>query len=370
MRSAFVLAGLALTVLFSAVLPAGSRRAREGKAPMYPQLTATSYPTGAALPASVAKPTPAFDFVDRTKLPEGATIRSAARVPNGIAWIVTDKGSFRATGDHYEHLEWPRIYKPRQEPVNEDAFVTCVAADREGHLWAGSTNGVYATDGKEWWRALDRRDGMPIDDVRCLYLAPNGDVWGGTEEGAWRMRGGQFRYFWGKRWLPGNRVRTIWGDEKARVWLETEGGFACIEETPTTLGHKARTFNELTQKWNNRHGFINERSLKAPGDLTGSVFEVSDNDGLWNAIYVGAMAFRYAATKDAEAKQQGWQALNAMLELERLTGISGYPAGAVITDEEIAAGNTGFSPDETVRVDGETDKIWFRSKVEKNVWCK
>ena len=60
--------------------------------------------------------------------------------------------------------------------------------------------------------------------MTCLHLADNGDVWGGTNEGAWRLRNGQFRYFWGPRWLPDNRVRTIWSDAKGRTWLETDKG--------------------------------------------------------------------------------------------------------------------------------------------------
>lgn len=365
MHIVYALAGLFLTAL-----SVEAQRAPHEKAPMYSQLIATRYPTGVALPPGVTKPTPTYDFVDRAKLPAGATVLSAARTSTGVTWIVTDRGNFRVEGGRYTALENPRLYRPQQPPINIDTVVTCVASDRDGHLWAGSTNGVYATDGADWRRALDRRDGMPIDAVRCLYLAPNGDLWGGTDEGAWRMRAGQFRYFWGLRWLPGNHVKALWGDETGRVWIETDGGFACIEEKSMTLGQKARAFNDLTQKWNNRRGFINERSLKMPGDLAGSVFEVSDNDGLWNGIYVGAMAFRYSATKDPEAKQQAWRALEAMFELERLTGISGFPARAVVTDEELAAGDTGFNKEETVRVDGETDPIWFRSKVAKNVWCK
>lgn len=370
MRIAFALAGLILAMPFSVAVPAGAQKAPAERPAMYPQLTATRYPTGVALPPGVVRPTLNTDFVDRTKLPEGARVLSAARAASGAVWVITDKGNFRQEGGRSEKLEWPRLYRAWQEPINEDAFLACVASDREGHLWLGTANGVYATDGAQWWRGLDRRDGMPIDNVRCLYLAPNGDLWGGTQQGAWRMRSGHFRYFAGPRWLPNNRVLAIWGGAGSKVYLETEGGYSCIEETSTTLGRKAHTFNEVTQKWNNRRGFINERTLKAPGDLNGSVFEVSDNDGLWNSIYVGAMAFRYAATKDPEAKRQGWQAIDAMMELERLPGIPGYPARAVITDEEIAAGNTGFNAEETVRVDGETDKIWFRSKVDKNVWCK
>jgi hypothetical protein len=59
-----------------------------------------------------------------------------------------------------------------------------------------------------------------------------------------------------------------------------------------------------------------------------------------------------------------------MLDLERLTGISGYPARAVVTDDELRHGATGLNRDETVRVTGEKDKIWFRSPVDPKVWCK
>ena len=40
------------------------------------------------------------------------------------------------------------------------------------------------------------------------------DVWAGTAEGAWRLRDGQFRYFWGRRWLPGGLGTILLG-----VWL-------------------------------------------------------------------------------------------------------------------------------------------------------
>jgi hypothetical protein len=369
-RVADASAALCLFALSLFALPVRAEDKPAVKVSTFPQLIATRYPAGTPLPAGVVKSAPNYDFVDHAKLPAGAAILSAARTANGAVWIVTDKGAFRAADNRYVPLEPPRLLKPHQPLINEDTFVTCVAADRDGHIWAGTTHGLYATDGANWWTSLDRRDGMPIEDVRCLYLAPNGDIWGGTDEGAWRLREGRFRYFWGRRWLPGNHIKSIWGDEHGRAWMETDGGYSCIEERQMTFGQKARAFNDLTQKWNNRHGFINERTLKTPGDVNGSVYEVSDNDGLWNAIYVGAMAFRYAATKEPEAKRQAWEAVNAMLELERLTGISGFPARAVITDEEIAAGNTGYNAAETVRVKGETDPIWFRSKVEKNVWCK
>ncbi len=358
--TAFAVAGVLLTV------------AAISSAETYPQLIATKYAPNADLPADAHAPIPKYDYVDTAKLPAGPVILSAARAFNGAVWVVTDRGAYRSEpgGKNLAKLVLPKYLKPLQPPVSVDTVITCVAQDHDGHILAGSNFGLFLTDGDNWWNIIDRRDGMPIEVLKCLYCASNGDVWAGTDDGAWRLRGGTFRYFAGKRWLPGDQVTAVWGSDPSHVWLQTDGGISCIQERQTTLGSKAKYFNDLTQKWNNRRGFINERALRIPGELTNSVFEVSDNDGLWNAIYVGAMAFRYAATKDEEARRQGWEAMNAMLELERLTGISGFPARAVVTDEERMAGATGFDANDTVRVDGENDKIWFRSPVEKNVWCK
>src|SRR5262249_1810147 len=116
---------------------------------------------------------------------------------------------------------------------------------------------------------------------------------------------------------------------------------------------------------------ICEIVLDSPGDpARGYRYEVSDNDGLWNAIYVGAMAFRYGATHDPGARRQARQALDALLELERLTGIPGYPARAVVTAEEPRSGVAGVDLEDRGRVPGETDRIWFRSPVDPAVWCK
>ena len=53
---------------------------------------------------------------------------------------------------------------------------------------------------------------------------------------------------------------------------------------------------------------------------------MSDNDGLWTAMYVGAMALRYGATKDPEARKHARASLTALLDLERQTGLPGFPA--------------------------------------------
>ncbi len=342
------------------------------RADTYPQLIATRYPDRRHLPAGCAAPAPAYDFVDRSKLPAGAKLLSAARSAAGRVWVVTDGGAFAGGPDGYAPLHLvPRHPEPGQAPAPAPGRVVAVAADRAGHLWAATDKGILLSDGERWSQPLTRRDGMPYEDLTCLHLAANGDVWGGTAEGAWRLRDGQFRYFWGRRWLPGNKVTAIWTDPDGGAWLDTDGGVARVEERPMTLARKAAHFDRATQERHNRRGFISQIRLDVPGEPSrGYRYQLSDNDGLWNAIYVGAMCFRYAATKDPAARGQARQSLEALLELERLTGIPGFPARVVATDDELKRTTTGTDLQETVRVEGEKDKIWFRSPVDPAVWCK
>jgi hypothetical protein len=263
----------------------------------FPQLIATKYDKRAA-PDGARRPAAVLDGVDKTKLPQGVRVLATARTASGRVWVLTDRGPFRSTAGGYEPLEvGSRHPEPGQPIVNATARITDLVADPVGHIWVGTNRGVYLSDGEQWWQGLSGRDGVPYEPTRCLHLAPNGDLWAGTPEGAWRMRDGRFRYFWGRRWLPDNDVRAIWTDAAGRAWIETQTGFACIEERPMTLAQKAAHYDRIVQERHNRRGFIAAIDLKTPGDPTkGAVFDVSDNDGLWTAFYVAAMSFRFAAT--------------------------------------------------------------------------
>ncbi len=69
--------------------------------------------------------------------------------------------------------------------------------------------------------------------------------------------------------------------------------------------------------------------MPAPGDLAHCRPVMSDNDGLWTAIYVAAECFRYGATGSSAALANARSSLRALLRLESVTGISGFPARAI-----------------------------------------
>ena len=303
------------------------------------------------------------------RLPDGAHILAAAKGPNGRLWIVTNRGPMRSDGDKYVPVSFPTAYLTEQPPVNIDATFTSVAVDKFGHVWWGTDAGIYQTDGKNFWNWLNGESGMPYVNVTCLEFGPDGSLWAGTTQGVCRYTPqGVWQYYWGPRWLPNNRVNDIAVSSDGSAWVATDGGVARLFDKPVTFAEKAAHYEAITAARHYRRGYVTGSTLKEPGNPdAGAIHEASDNDGLWTSIYVGAESFRFAVTKDPAARELAWKSMKAMLELVRLTGIKGYPARAVIRRGEVV---TGYAPNETVRVPGETDKIWFESKVDPQILCK
>lgn len=228
----------------------------------------------------------------------------------------------------------------------DDAWL-CAVSDAIGYLWIGARSGLILGDGEGWFLSRELYDGSPTAPaapttelippqgfIRCMVFAPNGDLWAGTPEGACRLRDGKWSYFWGRRWLPGNQVYAIAIDRQNRAWLATDGGVACIESVRMTLQEKAAHYERIIALRHNRNGFVTGGEWSDPNDPNSWKIEASDNDGLWTAIYCAAQVFQYAATRDAAARERARKSFNALLELERLTGIPGFPARSIIRKDE------------------------------------
>ncbi len=297
-----------------------------------------------------------------------ARILSHVRSRSGTNFIATDRGVFKQAGQRLVPIDLPRNYRPHQPIPHVDSEVRAVAADSVGQVWLATSEGLYGTDGADWWQPLNRTDGMPYEDLLSVAIAPNGDIWGGTTQGAWRLRRGEWRYFWGPRWIPGTRVNHIAVDSTGTAWLATDGGVAKIEERVITLEEKAARYEEITAARHNRRGFVTSCNLKEAGNPeAGFTHEASDNDGLWTAMYIGAESYRYAVTRSAESRALAKKSMEALLDLTRLSGYSGFPARAIILKGELV---DGYDPNETVRIEEEPDKIWYTSPKDPNVLCK
>jgi hypothetical protein len=183
----------------------------------------------------------------------------------------------------------------------------------------------------------------PIHFMQRLAREPGGALWLGSTNGAARFdpnathRWDRWQYFFGPRWLKDNAVHNIWIDPAApylTVWIRTASAATRLEWTPMSLEEKARRFEERIENRHVRHGLVADSVLRVPGDTASNRTTDNDNDGLWTAMYCAAQAYRYAATREPDARTKARRALHALLRLEAITGVPGFYARSFVAMDE------------------------------------
>lgn len=244
-------------------------------------------------------------------------------------------------------VEFPKRLYPRQQPPDFNAVPKCASRDAAGHWWIGTTRGIIITNGDDYlFPILPEPAGLPYYDVTAIACDhKTGWVWVGFSEGAAVLEAGKWRYFWGRRWLPGNRVNAIALDGAGGAWFATDGGVARIEARQMRLKDKAAHYEQINAARHNRYGFTAECFLRDPEDLNSFRYNATDNDGLWTSITVAAQSFRYAVTKEPEARELARKSMRAMLELVYKTGSPGFVARAIAREDEQNVSLSDFSPE-------------------------
>ncbi len=221
---------------------------------------------------------------------------------------------------------------------------------------------IRTLDAGEHAALLKGLPSLPTPDVTVIAEA-GGVTWVGTRRGAVRFSDGfgTREYFAGGRWLPDDRVTGI-ALEGTTAWIETPGGVAKIDYVPMTLAEKSAIFVKRVQDRHLRWGLTADSQLEAPGDLSTNRTRSTDNDGLWTAIYVAAEAFRFKVTGAADARDNAKRGMQAIVRLEEITGIPGFPARSFIkpgVDIQPADGEWHDTPDKQWRwkADTSSDEI-------------
>ncbi len=194
----------------------------------------------------------------------------------------------------------------------------------------------------------------PYTGFTAGVRAPDGAIWIGTPQGLLYRSGdgAPWRVFHSRHWLPDREVRGVALASDGSVLVETPKGIGRLAKRRTTLDEKMAEIRRRLRQYHIREGLIGEIQLKEPGRVdAGWSLSSSDNDGLWTSLYVAAEAYRYGVTGDEEAKRNARQSLDALLFLEKVTGISGFaarsiwPAGEGVDANKMFGGEWHLSAD-------------------------
>lgn len=228
------------------------------------------------------------------------------------------------------------------------------------HFLVATDKGLNLSNGKRGWHVFSGQEGLPILDLTGIAVAPDGSVWLASDEGLIHWTATRWTYLAGKRWLPDNRVTAMAPASDGSIWVGTPEGLAHLYHSKLTLEEKAAFYQKQTESRHRRHGYVGEMHLAEPGVLEGAQQEISDNDGLRAALYIAAQSYRYAVTGAPEAQAQAWRSMQALLRLETITGIPGFPARAIchIDEPQFAQRSLRSSAE------------WHESPVEKDWYWK
>lgn len=232
-----------------------------------------------------------------------------------------------------DHIDWGMLPSKNTRDLLSFGSELFISTDRGLGVLKGAS--LFSLKGK---------DGLPYENTTCLTKGFDKDIWIGTTKGAIRMLDNDWHYFAADHWLPGDHINGIAVGNNV-VYIATNKGIGIINYESYTLRKKVDFYEKHMEEWGHKRlGFIH--TLYKKNDEW--VREISDNDGGHTAPYLAAMSFKYAVTGDKNARQTAVESFKAMLWLEQITPIDGFPARAIWSEsgdeDELSQHGSGGLP--------------------------
>ncbi len=239
---------------------------------------------------------------------------------------------------HGKRPSWASLIPELAEIPTSD--ICSLASDSLGNVWCASTKGTLIFDGKSTWLTPEKSTALPAAATTKIMFGSDGARYIGTEIGLYVTKGTHRSFLGADRWLASPRVTAIAVCECGKeYWVGTENGLSRIELRVMSLEEKAEHYQLITDTFHNREDYINNLNNLVDYDLSTGSPEISDNDGLWTAVYVASQSFRYAVTGDKQAADKARISMKALLKLQRITGVEGFTARAYRRPGEDGYGN-------------------------------
>ncbi|TKJ39515.1 MAG: regulator [Planctomycetes bacterium B3_Pla] len=248
-----------------------------------------------------------------------------AVLPDGHSgfWIATGLGLYHHTDAGH------KFYQAESELLGPD--VQDIAYAPDGSLWIGGLGGITVYKGANRVHNFTPNEGLPSVSIRCVGQGSDGLMWVGTDRGVARYDGRNWSLRHSKRWLLSDDVRDIAFDPEGNAWIATGNGVSAIKRRSMTLAEKGDYFLDVCLARHVREpGLVEKCLLGAPGDTSTWKPRDDDNDGQYTAMYLAMESFRYAATKDPQAKANAKKAFEALRFLQTVTGTPGFVARTVV----------------------------------------
>ena len=141
------------------------------------------------------------------------SVNSIVQGKDGYLFLATYYGIVRFDGKQF------RVFDRNNTPALKSNQIWCLAVDREGTLWAGTSAGLISYRNGVW--AKQPGEGITDASIHSLHLASDGALWiGTTASGAVVLRSGVFHTVGPSREM----VRSLLVDRSGTTWIGTNNG--------------------------------------------------------------------------------------------------------------------------------------------------
>lgn len=251
-------------------------------------------------------------------------------------------------------------YIPGQ-PIREiynGAGITCAAYWKGDKIVVGTTSGYVILPEKNHITKLPDTEITTIQEI-------DGQLWFGSLQGAFKLNdNGNYSYYSGERWLPGNRVKSIQKGPDQSVLVLTNRGVGQIFSEKMTLEEKALFYEKQVREKNIRYGF-NCSSVRLSNGYASAQTGAQPSDNLWTAMYLASQLYRYKVTGSQEAKENAYESFEAMERLFTVTGIQGLFARSIERDLKVdTVRNAGWEEKELAS--GSPQSMWYPARDHAN----
>ncbi len=189
-------------------------------------------------------------------------------------------------------------------------------------VYLGTDAGYYVLD-TSGTLLEDLNEKLPWTELTAIREV-NGQIWFGSTKGAFMLRNdGKFNYYYGRRWLPGDVVTHIAPEPEGSVLILTDMGLGQICFKEMTLEDKAMVYEKQVRQRHIRFGVNVNVSRLQDHNLSTAENWVADSDNLWTSMYLGSQIFRYLSTGSEEAKQNAYEAFEALERFHTINNIKG-----------------------------------------------
>ncbi|MCE7067775.1 regulator [Dyadobacter sp. CY326] len=298
------------------------------------------------------------------------SVRDVISDQKGGLWMATDVGLYHWTKDKLHHY-----YKT---DALISGYTKGLAFDSNQQLWVAGLGGVTIRDSDKKQKELKPENGLPTVYATAVRRASDSTMWVGTQAGIVRYKpDGSHSLLFSRRWLMDDQVNHIDFDKEGTAWIATPKGVSAIRKRQMTLAQKSDFFYNVLMKRHIRAPWIaGQAHLKIAGDTTSWQPEDDDNDGEYTGNYLVMESFRYAATKNPEAKANAAKAFRFLKLLQEVTGTDGFFARTIVPSDwtNVHDGNRIFTErekaDELVKEPRfkPVEVRWHKSKDGKWLW--